>query len=70
MLALSPLLQTSPGRLAEEYGLEGPLAASGIRVPYTPGQSGTDRMICMVSRCTGRPWPVPLTGVNDGQECL
>ncbi len=29
----------------------------------------TDRFICIVSRCTGRPFPTLIRGVNDRPEC-
>ena len=60
-------MQTSPASLASEYRLEGPVAGTGLRVPYTRGE--TDAVICEFTRCSGRPWPVVLAGVNDRQDC-
>ena len=52
--------------LAEEYSLTGPVAGNFLYTVYSPA---TDPILCRYTRCTGRPFPAPLPGVNDGPEC-
>jgi len=53
--------------LAEQYGLEGPVAANFIFTTYSP--TGTDALLCKYTYCTAAPFPVPLAGINDLPEC-
>ena len=54
------------GALAAEYDLEGPIAGNFLRNVYSPA---TNDYLCGLSRCLGAPFPAPLPGVNDGQQC-
>ena len=52
--------------LARQYDLAGPVAGNFL---YTVYSRATDQLLCKFTRCTGRPFPAPLAGVNDGQQC-
>merc|ERR1711971_829670 len=52
--------------LASKYGLQ--LAAGNyLQCPWSG--SHTLEMICRVSKCTREPFPFPMPGVNDLEEC-
>ena len=52
--------------LAEQYNLSGPVAGNFLYTVYSPA---TDSLLCRFTRCTGKPFPAPLQGVNDGPQC-
>ena len=52
--------------LAEQYNLSGPVAGNFL---YTVYSQATDPLLCRFTRCTGNPFPAPLSGVNDGPQC-
>ena len=51
--------------IAEKYDLE--LVAGSFF--YTTYTDATNPILCDVSKCMGFPLPLPLPGINDGQEC-
>jgi len=54
------------GDLANKYNLE-LVAGTFFNVGYSG--SSTDEMLCRVSKCDGKPFPLPLPGINDGEAC-
>jgi hypothetical protein len=44
-----------------------PTAGNFFSVRYS--YDTTDRFLCIMTRCTGRPFPTTIAGVNDGNKC-
>lgn len=55
-----------PKVLEERYGLE-LVAGNLLKAPYSQGH--TEDAMCRMSKCVREPWPFPMAGVNDRQEC-
>ena len=51
--------------LADKYDLE-LVAGNFFFSTYT---EVTNSLLCTFTKCTGEPFPFPLPGINDGQEC-
>jgi len=45
-----------------------PVAGNFLRALYRPDP--VYQLLCFFSRCSGRPFPALLEGVNDGPECI
>jgi len=43
------------------------LAGNYLYMPYSG--HATHAMVCRISKCTGQPWPFPISGINDLAEC-
>merc|ERR1712106_1041870 len=54
--------------LAAKYKLQ-LVAGTFIKVPYSPGPAGTEKLLCRTTKCTKSPFPSPLPGINDKPEC-
>lgn len=61
---------TNPKILQEEQGLIGPVAANAFFI--LSNAEGTEEILCELAGpdCAGRPWPIPVPGINDTDECL
>ncbi len=64
---LSCFSQSSHEDWADRYGLIGPVAGNFFRNYYT--EQYTNGMFCYFSKCTGAPYPFPIEGVTDQEEC-
>ena len=52
--------------IAEKYDME-LVAGNFFFSTYTP--SATDPILCFFTKCTGESFPIPLPGINDGEDC-
>jgi len=50
---------------AEKYNLE-LVAGTFFFTLYSPA---TNDILCFMTKCSERPWPAPLPGINDGADC-